>query len=132
MEQNRSSRSFAKISLRILKYVIFAAIAIVCATTSYRFGKQIFSDEGVETAPGTEMDYTVSPGTSISQLGDELEEFGIIRDSNVFKVQSYIYKVRSVKPGTYHFNTSYSADQIFEVISKGPEKQEESTTEKKE
>lgn len=134
MEQNRSSQSFAKISLKILKYVILVAIAIICATTSYRFGKQIFSEEGVENAPGTDMTYTVSEGTSINALGDELEELGIINSANVFKVQSYIYSVREVKAGTYNFNTSYGAEEIFRIISEGPEedKEEATTTEAEE
>ncbi len=131
MEQNKSSQSFAKVSLKILKYVILAAIAIACATSSYHFGKQIFSDAGVEKAPGTDMPYTVSEGTSIDDLGSELEELGVINSANVFKVQSYIYKVRSVKPGTYQFNTSYGAEEIFRIISQGPEevKAEETTEE---
>jgi UPF0755 protein len=134
MEQNKSSRSFAKVSLKILKYVILATIAIICATTSYRFGKQIFSDEGVERAPGTDMTYTVSKGTTINELGDELEELGIINSGNVFKVQSYLYDVHSVKPGTYNFNTSYGAEEIFRIISEGPneDKEEATTTEESE
>ena len=71
------------------------------------------------------MSYTVSAGTSIRDLADELEEFGIIKSSNVFIVQSYIYDVREVAPGTYNFNTSYSSEEIFRILSEGPKETED-------
>lgn len=131
MDNSKTSKGFAKVSLKTLKYVLLVVIAVVCATAAYHFGSQIFSDEGVDAAPGTDMSYTVSEGTSISDLADELEEFGIIKSSNVFVVQSYIYKVRDVKAGTYNFNTSYSNEEIFRILSEGPVDNSEETTEAK-
>lgn len=130
MNNRKTSQGFAKVSLKTLKYVIIVMVAVICATTAYRFGSQIFSSEGATPPPGTDLPYTISAGTTISELADELEEFGIIKSSNVFLVQSYIYNVRSVTPGTYNFNTSNSAEEIFRILSDGPEeKKEEKTTE---
>ena len=120
----------AKVSLKTLKYGIIVLIVVICATTAYRFGSRIFSSEGATPPPGTDLPYTVTDGTSIIELADELEEFGIIKSSNVFLVQSYLYNVKSITPGTYNFNTSDSAEEIFRILSEGPEeKKEEKTTE---
>ena len=60
-----------------------------------------------------------------------LEEYGVIDDTTVFKVQSYVYNVKSIEPGTYIFNTSKSGEDLFEVIKEGPQenKEEEETQE---
>ena len=45
-------------------------------------------------------------------------------------VQSFIYEVKVVKPGTYTFNTSDNGEEILKVIkSEGKTDEEETTTE---
>ena len=59
-----------------------------------------------------------------------MEEYGVIEDANAFVVQSYIYTVKTIKPGTYTFNTSWTGEEIFKTISAGPEEnKKENTTE---
>lgn len=48
-----------KIFNKTLVYVVMIVVAIVCATTAYSFGSQIFSNEGVDPKPGTDMTFTV-------------------------------------------------------------------------
>ncbi len=131
MDNRKTSQGFAKVSISLLKYVVMVMIIIICATTAFNFGTQVFSAEGVDEAPGTDMTFTVEKGTTIKQFGDTLEEFRVIKDSKVFRVQALIYQVKSIKPGTYTFNTSQGGEEIFKIISAGPEedkKEEETTT----
>ena len=121
-------------SIKTLVYVVMIVVAIVCATTAYSFGSQIFSNEGVDPKPGTDMTFTVDEGTSIESFGKTLEEFNVIKSSRVFTVQSYLYEVRKIKAGTYSFNTSQSNEEIFKIINAGPEedkKETETTTKAK-
>ena len=123
MDTNKTSQSFGKVSIKLLKYVIVVVVALVCATTAYNFGTKIFSEKGVQDAPGTDLTITVSEGMTIDDLGEDLEEYQIIEDSTVFKVLSYVYSVDSVKPGTYILNTSMSGEDIFKTIVAGPEEE---------
>lgn len=125
MNNRKTSEGFAKVSIQVLKYVIMVVIVVFCATAAFNFGTQIFSDEGMEQAPGTDMTITVDEGTTIKQLGNTLEEYQIIKDSKIFLIQSYMYKVKSVAPGKYTFNTSEGCESILKVISAGPEEEEE-------
>lgn len=127
MDNRKTSQGFAKISIKTLKYVIIVVVTIICATTAYNFGTQIFSSEGVDPAPGTDMTFTVEDGTTIKDFGKTLEEYNVIKSSNVFVVQSYVYKVKSIKPGTYSFNTSQSGEEIFKIINEGPEEDRQNT-----
>ncbi len=114
------SQGAAKAGFKFFKYFIMILILVVCATIAFRFGSAVFSNDGVEDAPGTDLTVSVPKGTSISQLGDMLEEYNIISDSNVFGVQAWLYGVDKVKPGTYSFNNSKGGEDIFKIINGGP------------
>lgn len=134
MNKRKTSQGFANVSLKILKYVIMVIVLVVCATAAFNFGTDIFDEEGVEPAPGTDMTVTVTEGTSIKDLGKMLEEYGIIKDASIFRVQAYIYNGKNIKPGTYTFNTSQGGEDIFSIIKSGPKDNknpEESETEEK-
>lgn len=112
---------------KLFVYAIALIILIYCGTAAYHFGLEIFSSEGVEAHPGTDITMEIKKGTSMRELGKELEEYGIIKDSTVFYVQSLIFEVKEVKAGTYTFNTSNTGEEILNIISAGPaELQEES------
>lgn len=121
MDKSNTSKGFANVSVKVCKYVIMVVIIVVCATAAFNFGSSIFYSEGVDPAPGTDMPLTVKQGTTIDELADTLEEYGIIKDTMVFKIQSYVYDTNSIKPGTYIFNTSKSGEEIYEIIKEGPE-----------
>lgn len=121
MNKSNTSKGFANISIKICKYVIMVVIIVVCATAAFNFGSSIFNSEGVDPAPGTDMTLTIKEGTTIDELAKTLEEYGVIEDTLIFKVQSYIYDTKSVKPGTYIFNTSQSSEEIYEIIKEGPQ-----------
>ena len=117
---NNSSKGAAKASFKFFKYFIMVLVLVVFATIAFRFGSAVFSNDGVEDSPGTDLTITVKKGTTISELGDQLEDYNIISDSNVFGIQAWLYGVKKVKPGTYAFNNSKGGEDIFKIISGGP------------
>ena len=130
MNNRKTSQGFANVSIKMLKYIVMVIIIVVCATAAFNFGSKIFNSNGVEEEPGTDMTFTVDKGTTTKQFGKTLEEYGVIEDANAFVVQSYIYTVKTIKPGTYTFNTSWTGEEIFKTISAGPEEnKKENTTE---
>ena len=115
-----NSTGAAKASYKFFKYFIMILLLIVVATISFRFGSAVFSNDGVEDAPGTDLTVSVPAGTTMSKLGDLLEEYHIISDANVFGVQAWLYGVKKVKPGTYSFNNSKGGEDILKIINGGP------------
>lgn len=129
MDERKTSQGFAKVSVQVLKYVIMVVVAVVCATTAYNFGAKIFSVETMEMTPGTDMSFNFDEGTTIKQVGEILEEYRVIKDAKIFSVQSYVYSVKEIIPGTYLFNTSQTSEEIFKTIAEGPIEDEEVTEE---
>lgn len=117
---------------RLGRLVIFAVgliIIVYCGMAAFSFGQKLFAPITVEESPGTDKEVEVEAGTSIKQLGELLQEFGIIEDSNVFYVQSIIFEVKTVKPGTYIFNTSQTGEEILSVVRNGPKEDQENPEE---
>lgn len=130
MVRRKTSEGFARVMSKVLKYLVMFVVIYYFAVAAFVFGRQLFTDKGAAPAPGMDMTIEVTKNTSIKDFAKTLEEYGIINDDKVLWVQSFIYEVKVVKPGTYTFNTSDNGEEILKVIkSEGKTDEEETTTE---
>ena len=130
MVRRKTSEGFARVISKVLKYLVMFVVIYYFAAAAFVFGRQLFTDKGAAPAPGMDMTIEVTKNTSIKDFAKTLEEYGIINDDKVLWVQSFIYEVKVVKPGTYTFNTSDNGEEILKVIkSEGKTDEEETTTE---
>ena len=130
MVRRKTSEGFARVMSKVLKYLVMFVVIYYFAAAAFVFGRQLFTDKGAAPAPGIDMTIEVTKNTSIKDFAKTLEEYGIINDDKVLWVQSFIYEVKVVKPGTYTFNTSDNGEEILKVIkSEGKTDEEETTTE---
>ena len=130
MVRRKTSEGFARVMSKVLKYLVMFVVIYYFAEAAFVFGRQLFTDKGAAPAPGMDMTIEVTKNTSIKDFAKTLEEYGIINDDKVLWVQSFIYEVKVVKPGTYTFNTSDNGEEILKVIkSEGKTDEEETTTE---
>lgn len=116
MNLNSKTADVFKSIIRVTVYVLFALLLIILGTMSYNFGRAVFSDEGYEKEPGIEVTVVIEQGEGIKEVTDKLYENGVIKDSKVFYVQSFIYQA-DFKAGTYTINTSASGEDIIETLS---------------
>ena len=130
MVRRKTSEGFARVMSKVLKYLVMFVVIYYFAAAAFVFGRQLFTDKGAAPAHGMDMTIEVTKNTSIKDFAKTLEEYGIINDDKVLWVQSFIYEVKVVKPGTYTFNTSDNGEEILKVIkSEGKTDEEETTTE---
>ena len=130
MVRRKTSEGFARVMSKVLKYLVMFVVIYYFAAAAFVFGRQLFTDKGAAPAAGMDMTIEVTKNTSIKDFAKTLEEYGIINDDKVLWVQSFIYEVKVVKPGTYTFNTSDNGEEILKVIkSEGKTDEEETTTE---
>ena len=113
MVRRKTSEGFARVMSKVLKYLVMFVVIYYFAAAAFVFGRQLFTDKGAAPAPGMDMTIEVTKNTSIKDFAKTLEEYGIINDDKVLWVQSFIYEVKVVKPGTYTFNTSDNGEEIL-------------------
>ena len=130
MVRRKTSEGFARVMSKVLKYLVMFVVIYYFAAAAFVFGRQLFTDKGAAPAPGMDMTIEVTKNTSIKDFAKTLEEYGIINDDKVLWVESFIYEVKVVKPGTYTFNTSDNGEKKLKVIkTEGKTDEEETTTE---
>ena len=117
------------ISLLIAMIVIGAAMKI--ASVCYDFGYRVFTEGGMDEEPGKDIEVTIPSGLSDLELGQLLEDEGLVRDAELFMIQMklsvYGKNDKQILPGTYTLNTSMSAKDMMEIMSSVSEEETEGT-----
>lgn len=102
--------------------VAVAVLAIVVvykgAVIAYDYGYRVFQEPPVAEKPGTDISVEITVGKSALQIGEILEDKGLIRDAKLFYVQNLLshYKDK-LRAGTYTLNTSMTMEEMMEVMS---------------
>lgn len=113
------------IALGFMGFIVRAAVLAVAILVifkagqkAYDFGFRIFTEEPMSAEPGREVAVTIVQGDSTMDVGEMLEEKGLIRDSKLFYVQKICSEYdNDIQPGFYTLNTSMSAEDMFAVIA---------------
>ena len=109
----------------IISTIIRASLAIVViyfiyqvGIESYNFGYRVFADVAMEISPGRDKDISIVEGKSTMEIGEILEEAGLIKDAKIFFVQEMLSEDHGeLEPGIYTLNTSMTATEMMEVMA---------------
>lgn len=93
---------------------------------SYNFGYRVFADVAMEISPGRDKEVTIVEGKSVMEIGEILEEAGLIKDAKIFFVQELLSEYHGeLKPGIYTLNTSMSGTELMAAMSGTGEEEED-------
>lgn len=108
--------------------IAVAAVVIIYkgAVIAYDYGYRVFKEEPVAEAPGVDIQVDITIGKSTMDIGQILEDKGLIRDAKLFYIQNLLshYKDK-LQPGTYVLNTSMTMEEMMEIMSVVPETTDE-------
>jgi len=117
------------IGAMLFKIVLSAAIIIVVfklAVAAYDFGFHLFADIPVdEEGSGRTVNVIISENLDSMDVGQMLEEKGLIRDAKMFYIQEMLSDYKDmITPGTYELNTAMSVEEMLVVISSNADSEE--------
>ncbi|MBD5461262.1 MAG: endolytic transglycosylase MltG [Lachnospiraceae bacterium] len=106
----------------ILKVVVAVLVIYYVykgATMAYDYGYRIFAEPAMaEKGEGRDITVEITMGKSVLQIGELLEQKGLIRDSMLFYIQNLLSEYSGkLAPGTYTLNTSMTAREMMAVMS---------------
>lgn len=114
------------ICVTILVFVLVVFGLMKLGIAAYDVGYRVFTEEAVDTIPGSDVVVEVYDDMSNMELATLLEEKGLVKDDYLFflqmKLSAYANKVR---PGLYTLNTSQTAREILQIMATEPETEEE-------
>ena len=112
----------------IFKIAVTLAIVILIynlGLKAYDFGFRIFAEEPVELGTGRMVSVSIVEGKSVSEIGDILEEKGLIRDAKLFYFQEMFSEYKGeLKPGVYELSTGMTPYEMMEIMSASDEEEE--------
>ena len=130
MNLNKFIFKFVRFSFSILVMLLIIIGLVKLGSFCYDFGYRVFTETSVDREPGRDVVVTVTKDMSEGDIGNMLEEKGLVRDSKLFyaqlKLSAYSGKLQ---PGTYTLNTSMVAKDMMVVMSAVPEEDTSAATE---
>lgn len=113
----------------ILKIALTVAVVLLIynlGIKAYDFGYRIFAEEPVELGEGRIISVSIVEGKTVSEIGDILEEKGLIRDANLFYFQEMFSEYRGeLKPGVYELSTGMTPYEMMAIMAATDEETEE-------
>ena len=109
---------FVSVSFSILILLVVFIGVFKATTYCYDFGYRIFTEKPVSKEPGRDVVVQIDAKDSAFDIGDMLEEKGLVRDSLLYTAQYYLSAyVDDLIPGTYTLNTAMTAKEMMVVMS---------------
>ena len=127
MKIQQFAYSFLGTVIRVVILIILAIVLFRLGGKAYEFGFRIFTEEPMSEPPGRDIPVTVSKSDGIKEVAEMLEDKGLIRDAFLFRIQEKVSLYDGdIHPGIFTLNTSMTAEEMFGVLLKTDENEEES------
>lgn len=111
-------------AVKIATLVLLVRYVTSAATAAYDFGYRVFSEKPMSAAPGITYTVELTEETTPKQVAQALEDYGLIRDKNLFYVQYLLSPHKGeLTEGSYELNTAMTAEQMLEVLSSSYKKE---------
>ncbi len=129
MKVRRAFMSIAAMLARLFIVLVLVSLIYKLGFSAYDFGYRVFAEEPITEEPGRNIDVTIPMGSSAMEIGEILENSGLIRDKKLFFLQERLSEYHGkLAPGDYTLNTSQTAQDMMEIMAE----EEESSTESSE
>lgn len=113
----------------ILKIALALAVVLLIynlGIKAYDFGYRIFAEEPMELGEGRIVSVSIVEGKTVAEIGDILEEKGLIRDSRLFYFQEMFSEYRGdLQPGVYELSTRMTPYEMMAIMAADEEETEE-------
>ena len=109
---------------KVVLAVIIVMLVYKWSMTAYEYGQRVFNEPPMTVGDGRTMTVIVEEGDGAKEIGDTLENLGLIRDAELFRIQEMLsaYKDK-MKPGAYELNTSMTTDEMMAIMSSEAEEE---------
>lgn len=126
MKLNKVIFKFVSLSFSILVILLVVLGLVELGSFCYDFGYRVFTETPVDEEPGRDVVVQITSDMSESEIGDMLEEEGLIRDGKLFYAQLKLSAYSGdLVPGIYTLNTSMNGKDMILVMATGMEESTE-------
>ena len=132
MDINKVIFRGVKVAFALLLTLVIVYATMTVSYIAYDFGYRVFTETAIDKSPGIYMDVVIDSSMGDEEIGQLLEDKGLVRDATLFLLQ---YKLSAyadeIVPGEYRLSTAMTPKEMIIAMSQnfGVEETEESTGE---
>ncbi len=109
--------------------VVVAAIVLMFiyrySIMAYDYGYRVFGEEAMDEEPGRDVSVEIAESDSVKDIGQMLEQKGLIRDAKLFVIQEKLSGLENgIGSGTYELNTAMTVDEMLQIMAADGEETE--------
>ena len=124
MDFNKALFGFIKVAFTIMVILLIVFGAVKICAVGYDFAYRVFTEPAISKQPGTYILVDVTDKMSEKEIGQLLEDKGLVKDGNLFYLQLKLSAYsKKLVPGIYTLNTSMTAKEMM-VVMAGKKKEE--------
>lgn len=124
MDFNKALFGFIKVAFTIMVILLIVFGAVKICSVGYDFGYRVFTEPAISKQLGTDILVDVTDKMSEKEIGQLLEDKGLVKDGNLFYLQLKLSAYsKKLVPGIYTLNTSMTAKEMM-VVMAGKKKEE--------
>lgn len=117
--------SIVQLVVKAAVFVFIITYILRISTAAYDYGYRVFAEPPVSAGEGRTISVYIEEKESVRDVGNLLQEKGLIRDANLFRIQELLSEYRGkIQPGIYDLSTSMTAQEMLAVIAQEPEEEE--------
>lgn len=106
--------------LRIVVYMIVLVVIVNMCKGAFSFGYKVFHQEPISFGVGQDVTVEIPVGASAGDIGEILEENGLIEDGKLFVLQEFLSNYHDrLQSGTFTLNTSQTVDEMILILGGG-------------
>lgn len=110
--------SIVETCIKIVAAVFIIMFVYNTAIKAYDYGYRVFAEEPMTFGEGRTISIYVKSEDSVKDIGENLQEKGLIRDANLFYIQELLSEYHGkIMPGIYDLNTSMKVDEMLEIMT---------------
>ncbi|MDE7283080.1 MAG: aminodeoxychorismate lyase [Lachnospiraceae bacterium] len=110
--------SIVETIIKIVAAVFIVMFVYNTAIKAYDYGYRVFAEEPMTFGEGRTISIYVKSEDSVKDIGENLQEKGLIRDANLFFIQELLSEYHGmIVPGIYDLNTSMKVEEMLEIMT---------------
>lgn len=111
--------------LKVLVAILVIVGVYKGATIGYEYGYRVFQEPAMTESPGVDIQVDITMGKTALEIGEVLEQHGLVRDKYIFYVQNLLSNYKDeLQPGSYVLNTSMTAQEMMEIMAESADETE--------
>lgn len=110
--------SIVETCIKVVVVVFIVMFVYNTAIKAYDYGYRVFAEEPMTFGEGRTISIYVGNEDSVKDIGENLQEKGLIRDANLFYIQELLSEYHGkIQPGIYDLNTSMKTEEMLELMT---------------